>query len=377
MEPEPQANPPVRHHYVPRGYLAQFTPERTAAAGRIWACTRDASQAPARVSLKNVAYEDHLYTVPNDQGEPSTDLERRFAREIEGPFLSWQRGVVRARRGYAAAMVEAMSAAQRTDVARYVAYQHLRTPAQRLFDARMSELAHHTHFADPQTRAACEAAWRRWGRNAHLPLTAAERRIEIERWMTGLEALARRWRDARPHLWLRPLDRFAEGLTPSLVHERHWRLVELPDDVAQERPLITCDNPVVLARPRAGAGPDVVPGWDAQIGGGWEETNMEITLALSPKHALMLTRDADALALADSPARFATALRVRTARHALRHVYARDQDEEIVAVLRATRAPDVWFEVGGELLPSSVDIREVMRRVNHLGESQIGVRYVV
>jgi hypothetical protein len=206
-------------------------------------------------------------------------------------------------------------------------------------------------------------------------MTRAEREFDFGIWMAAIQARTRGAVDAVPQRWLRPIDRFAAALVPSLVHKRVWRIVELPGDVATESPLITCDNPVVLVRPRADADPDLRPGWDVHIGGGWLEPGVQMTLALSRRHALMLVQDPEDLTLTDDPSRFAESIRVRTARHALRHVYARDEDPRIVDLMRATRAPEVVFEVGGEVLPSTADPREIIRRVGRAGVTQIGVRY--
>jgi hypothetical protein len=100
-----------------------------------------------------------------------------------------------------------------------------------------------------------------------------------------------------------------------------------------------------------------------------------MVLALSPRHALMIVRDRNALSLADDPMRFANSMRVRIARHALRHVYARDNDSRVCELVQATRTPDIVFKVGDELIPGAVDARELIRRLARSGGTTIGVRY--
>jgi hypothetical protein len=100
-----------------------------------------------------------------------------------------------------------------------------------------------------------------------------------------------------------------------------------------------------------------------------------MVLTLSRRHALMIADDENALSLADDPQRFANSMRVRVARHALGHVYARDNDSRVCALMQATRTPDIVFEVAGELIPGTVDAAELVRRLARSGETTIGVRY--
>jgi hypothetical protein len=375
MLPSTDPDEPVRHHYVPRGYLAPFTHDGTTKRGRLWVFGRDAAQPPVHEPLMRVAFEPHMYTVLDEHGNPSPALERHLRRNVEEPFLAWHRGVVRARRGEAPAVLHRMTRQQFAAVARYVLYQHLRTPAHRLLATRLAGISSHFFWTDPARRAELKERWRLESPRAWLPLAREWLELEFEAWLAAMRVHVRRVLEANPHLWLRPIDRFAEVLVPTLIEERAWRLVELPADVAAETPLITCDNPVVLARSRAGPAPGPELGWDVDIGGGWGEPGVEMTLALSPRHALMIAQDPGALGLADDPDRFAASVRVRTARHALQHVYARGNDPRVAALLRATPAPDVVFEVGDEMITGTVDVLELSRRVERAGATRIGVRY--
>lgn len=333
---------------------------------------------PTRELLTAVAFEAHLYSVPDERGVPSPALEQRLARDIERPFSAWHRRVVKAPRGTAPRLLERMTRHERAMVARYVLYQHLRTPAQRRMSERQSVLSHHLHAIDPETRATFRRIWHNLGETGRAPFRVFGGELDFEAFVAFQTVRIRVNFDADRTRWLHPIDRFVEQLVAPVVDERAWRIVELPPDVERTTPLITCDSPVVLARPRPSSEAlegQREPGWDVRLGGGWNDPTLQVTLALSPRHALMIARDPTALTFADDPARFAAACRVRAARHALQHVYARSQDEQLTALVRATRGPDVVFEVAGVRLPATVDPREIMRRVAEADLAAIGIEF--
>ena len=136
-------------------------------------------------------------------------------------------------------------------------------------------------------------------------------------------------------------------------------------------PLVTCDNPVVLTRGRAGPRANFEMKWDVALGGGWTAPSVQMTLTLSRRHALMIASDCEALALSDEPLRFATSVRVRTVRHALRHVHVRHDDPRLAMLRRSTRAPDVVFQIGDSIDPNTPDAALMARA----GVSTMEARY--
>jgi hypothetical protein len=255
-------------------------------------------------------------------------------------------------------------------VARYILYQHLRTPAQRLFSQRLGELSHHA----PDIIARYRALYRELAPNGRLPMTRSERKLDQDAWIEGIQSFARARLDSNKHLWLRPIHRFADALVP-VLESFAWCIAELPREVSDVTPFVTCDNPVVLARKSVASLRDPKPGWDVAIGGGWQELTLQVTLTLSPRHALLLVRDPLDLALAEDPARLAESVRVRTARHAFEYVYARNNDPRIAELVKATTPPRIVFDVAGEKLPSDATMADLLRKVAKAGVGHFGVRY--
>jgi hypothetical protein len=62
-------------------------------------------------------------------------------------------------------------------------------------------------------------------------------------------------------------------------------------------------------------------------------------------------------------------------RHAYDAVYARDADAGLAALVRATRQPEVLYEVAGRVFPSTAPNAEVLRHVHASGADTIWVRY--
>jgi hypothetical protein len=371
----PTGGQAVHHHYVPRAYLAPFTDNGVTVTGRLWVYDRESEQAPTHELLRDVGFERHLYTVPDEHGNPSAALERRLERNVERPFGRWQRTVVTARRGGAPALLDRMTRRDREAVARFVLTQHLRTPAQFLFFQRVAEISDHNYWSDPSTRAGIRAHWENDRGVALRAMTPLQRDLEFGMYFAASRAAVLAKKERLPSPWLSTIESFPEQFEPSLVDGFAWRLVELPCEVVGDTPLVTCDHPVVLARPRHGHRAGVPPEWDVEIGGGWQEPGAQMILPLSPRHALMMAQDPAALALADDPERFAASLRLRIARHALRHVYSRREDTRIGTLVQSTRAPMVVFEIAGELVPGAVTLVELLRRMNRAGVTTLGVRY--
>jgi hypothetical protein len=318
-----------------------------------------------------------MYTIPGDDGRPSAALETHFARKVEAPFASWRTGITTARPGQAAGVLRSMRLDRARMVARYLAYQHLRTPATRAFLRRLEGLSQLNFLSGRATRAELEAEWRRRDPRARLPMTRAERRLAMQGWRDACHQFLVEWRAQRPHLWLDPIHRFVEATVPYLVHARIWRIAELPRDVARERPFVTCDHPVALVTPRSAppSPPSAAPGWDVDAGGGWTEFDVQLSLTLSPRHALVLGPDGDALDWVDDPDAAADILRVRTVRHAYDAVFARDSDAGLAALVRSTRKPEVLYEVAGRVFPSTAPNAAVLRHVHASGADKIWVRY--
>jgi hypothetical protein len=342
--PQKPPNPPVRHHYVPRSYLAAFTPTGDKTTGALWVYTRDRAKEPFRTGLRVLAAENDLH--------PSAEFERALATDVEAPFAAWQHRVVLGAVLGLARHPDALRAEERTAIARYLAVQQMRTPAYRLLSERLGELAVADFFRTRGTRQTIQTLY---------DLLVAER--ALDRRAEDLRAFARHVQQvmagkmsADPHRWLEPIRRFAERLVPIIRDELTWRLAELPPDVEECLPFCTSDNPLVLARPRErgrsggrrlrGARTRD-PGWNVSLGAGWREPGFEAALPLSTRHALLLARDPDTLQWAEEPTRLAQTLRVRTVRNALQRVYARDHDARVGALLVETPPPRVQLVVDG------------------------------
>lgn len=157
-----------------------------------------------RLPLRSVAFERHLYTVRDERGNASPELERHLQREVEEPFLRWHRGVMSARRGQAPAIVDRMTRGEFAIVARYILYQHLRTHAQRLSADRLAALSTQLYWTDPETIAQCRAMYQELAPNARKPLTRKERQIDFDAWMSVIRTLSQRRSDWHPPLAHRP-----------------------------------------------------------------------------------------------------------------------------------------------------------------------------
>lgn len=256
-----------------------------------------------------------------------------------------------------------------------VVVQQLRTPAERARSARFGDLAFEEHMARPATRAAIADFYHeRFAPPA--PITRRQRQAALATFQEQSHQIARLLTDARRHQWLDPIGRLAARAIPLLL-DRAWRLVELPDDVATRYPLVTCDDPVVLVRPRRGGarrGRPSGPGWDVDLGGGWDEPGVQATITLSRRHTLLMAREPEAFALADDPEAFARAVRVRTARAAMDWVFARDADEEVREVLHASARPHMELVVGGIPFGPDVPARTVLAVMDALGTPTTEVR---
>lgn len=368
----------VKHHYVPRGYLAPFTSDGAKRTGKVWAYPRGDRDVAVHSRLDGVAFEDALYDVPAEEGYPPADFERFLAREIEAPFLSWQRSIVNAPRGRAGDVFGRMTPAQRTAIARYLAYQQQRTPAHRLLDERISQVGLEQRLDHPDVVQGIEELYDRMGAWHLQPLEEPGRARGVRIFAEAMRIFARERVATMKALWLRPIQRLAEAGALIIRDELVWRLVELPPEVARERQLVTCDDPLVLARPGLQDGPQPVMGdlaWGVRVGAGWREPGLQASLALSPRHVLLLARTADALAFADDPVHLAHVVRVRTARAALRWVYARAVDAEVQAVARSAPAREVHFVIGGVPFGPDVHPRLVSDAIRLIDEPATEIRY--
>ncbi|HEY0038576.1 MAG TPA: DUF4238 domain-containing protein [Longimicrobium sp.] len=118
-----------RNHYVPASYLAQFTRERTR-EGRTWVYSRDDPQRPKHLSLNSVGLERDLYV--RDTGAGLEDsIEVFLADSVEGPFATVLNRILRGARMGIIPGVHALSSEDRSAVARFLAFQMLRTPVER------------------------------------------------------------------------------------------------------------------------------------------------------------------------------------------------------------------------------------------------------
>ena len=367
MEQVERARDPVTHHYVPRTYLAAFTHTGRKRDGGLWAHPRDPNRRAFHTGLRRVAAEHGLL--------PTDAFERTLAEEIEAPFIGWLQRVVHGSRFGLSGALERLTRHEVVELAQFVIVQQLRTPAERARSKRLGDLAFEEHMALPSTRAAIADFYKeRFAPKEPVP--RRQRKAALTNFQEQSRKSARLLTDARRHHWLNPLGRLT-ARSILLVLDREWRLVELPDDVARRYPLITCDDPVLLARPRrAGArrGLPSGPGWDVDLGGGWDEPGVQTTITLSPRHALMMAREPDAFGLADDAEAFARAVRVRTARAAMDWAFARDEDDEVHEILRASARPHMELVVGGIPFGPEVPARTILDVMDAIGTNTTEVR---
>jgi hypothetical protein len=171
-------------------------------------------------------------------------------------------------------------------------------------------------------------------------------------------------------------------MIPIIRDQFTWTLLELPSAVVRESPFITSDNPVALSRPRKrGEGARLRgtrlrdPAWNVSLGGGWNERGVEVTLPLSPGHALLLTRDPHLPNWAKDPRQMAHIVRVRAVRNARDWVFATDEDERVRELVRATPRPRVEIIINGTAYGPDVSAATIHAHITRARVEKVGIRY--
>lgn len=122
-------NPPKKHHYVPQGYLRNFTN----AEGWFYGYNKLTGKSFSPAAPKTVAYELDFHT-DSRRANPQ-ELEHRLDREFESPLLSVIKGVigrVRLIRGNVLPLTfPLVNADEQRKLAKFASLQLVRTPAMR------------------------------------------------------------------------------------------------------------------------------------------------------------------------------------------------------------------------------------------------------
>jgi hypothetical protein len=114
------ANPPVKHHYIPRFLLAQWA----LLEGKLW---RFLQPLPGKIAAKHVApaeigYEPHLYATPGLPPENAQQVEQLFMSPVDSLAAEAHQLLL-------AGKAHAMPQRQRSAWSRFIMSQWFRTPA--------------------------------------------------------------------------------------------------------------------------------------------------------------------------------------------------------------------------------------------------------
>lgn len=252
-----QMGEPKKHHRVPKSYLSQFAGD----GGRVW--VYDPRSAGPRDGLPvNEAVETDLYSIIRPDGSRDTRVETALAAiESDGAPVLKMLG--------AGAVVADLSGADRFAFAAFVASIYLRSDTLR------------QHFADFRgrvlTRAAellisHDGAWETFARRqaeAGKPISV-EQRAKTRDFMADPARYELHMRKDGTMTPLGTLDTVSK-----LMFQMEWTLIR----AAPGEPLITSDNPVVLA---------IVNDRPAFLRGGLASRDAEVTVPLSPSIALLM-----------------------------------------------------------------------------------------
>lgn len=340
---------------MPASYLAAFTVERTK-LGSLWVYDRLAPTKKRCLRPRDVALEKNLYIRPDEHGRPDDSIERFFAESLEGPFALIRNLFVYGADLGLNASLSTLTRAERKTVARFLAFQLLRTPSER--DATrwlgtLTSIAHVREHLQPEgeLRQQLEQA-------IGAPLNQ-QQLAGLQKLLTGMSQLQSPIND-----WLPRTLRIAERLAP-LLARLEWRLVKVPADVE----LVTCDMPLVCVRRGSEPG-------SFELGGAVAEPAFEATLTLAPSHVLYVThRVADEAFLLTEE--FAQSVRRRTIAYAQRWVYSRKEDEEIGPAFMTSPTPSYYIAFNGRIFRMGHSVEEIERTLRNEGVTQFRFGYGV
>jgi hypothetical protein len=342
-----------RNHFVPVGYLAAFTDTRST-RGSIWVYDRQNPRSPKNLWLTDVGIERNLYTRETDTGVD--DSAERLLADIDGPFSGIRNRLICGPAVGVNAFLSTLTAEERSTVARFMAFQLLRTPTERdatrwLGDLSSRAFLHEQLAPGGELRGMFEKAVssglsQEQVRSIHATLAASPRL------QAGIQD------------WLPRTMRNAERLG-ALLFDFEWRLIE----VRPARRLPTCDMPFVCARRGDGPG-------SYKLGGGVTEERFEATLTLSSSHVLYVSRAIPDEAFLKSET-FAESVCTRTIAYAHRWVYSPVADESISMALATTDPPCYHVQVAGRSFPVGHPVEEIESAIEQSGAAKLQFRYGV
>lgn len=340
----------VRNHYVPASYLANFTRERTR-AGRVWVYSRDSPAKPKHLPLDYVGLVKRLY-IRDDGAGPDDVMERHLADQVEGPFAKVLRRIMKSFRMGMVPSMDALAGADREVLARFLAFQLLRSPVERDASQWMGELSNVRFIRE---NLAPPADLRRLLDQATGGTLSSEQEASI------FQHLLDRFRPAAED-WLPRTRRNAERFA-KVIERLEWHLIRVPTPVE----LVTCDMPLVCVRRGAAPG-------EYTLGGAIAEPDFEATLTLSPWLFLLVTHRVEDPATLRTAA-FAESVRQRTIEHAHRWVYGFSRDSRTGDALAASPQPEYYIEFHGRVFRVGHPVLEIEGEAARVGATSLNFRY--
>jgi hypothetical protein len=315
------------NHYVPRSYLKRWSRD----GSKVWTYRILVSHQDMPlwrpISLRAVAYHEHLYTAIATSGE-SDRIERWLDRNFEAPADPVIDKVVSGRR---------LTVSDWETLIRFFAAQDVRTPARLVENLKrwsaelpgviresMSESIAHLEAITPEERGKLFA---RQDDNAEAPF-----RVSIEHdpksgggWVKGETVVGR-------GLWLWSIEHVLNNTLPVLLKHR-WTILRPPEGMTW----YTSDDPVLKLNFNSAT--------DYTFGGGWGSVGTDLLLPLGPFH-MMFTQIGKPVPPRGSQMSVEAAQHIRRliAEHAHRYIFAQSPD----AVVEGVR-------------PRTVDANEVTR----------------
>ena len=339
---------------MPASYLAAFTNNRKR-NGSLWVYDRAGGMQPKYLRPDSIALEKDLYIRDVGQG-PNDSIERFFADSIEGPFAAIRNRLVYGSKVGLIPSVGALNPEERTLVARFLAFQLLRTPVERDAMRWLGEISSQILVRE---NFEVGGAFRQ---DLEQEVGRSLNSQEVASFSEAILGLPR-LQGARED-WLPRALRNAERFAP-FIGSLEWRLVKVPGSVE----LVTCDMPLVCVRRGAEPG-------SFELGGAIAEPDFEATLTLSPSYVLYVTSQVQDEGFLHTEV-FAKSVLRRTIAYAQRWVFARSDDERIDLALKASPTPGYHIEFNGRAFPVGYPVKELDREVRDSGVSTVQFRYGV
>jgi hypothetical protein len=348
-----------RNHFVPASYLAGFTNSRSR-VGTLAVYERTVGAPVRLLRPQDVATKRDLYVRDLGHGQLDDQVERLLADHVDGPFAP-----IRDRLAFGAEVgmlpsISAVSPADREVLARFAAFQMLRTPEEREATRWLGEFSSHALMSEKLGR---NGEVRRYFEQLRGSIFTDREVESLRTTLLNLSPLRRQTQD-----WLPRTVRIAIRLAEALL-DMKWRLIRASHGLE----FVTSDMPFVCVRRGASSR-------ERTLGAAIGESGFEATLALSPGVVLYMSPTDpgdDYFASTDLTA----SLRERTVRYARRWVYARQADESIQRLLQESPTP-YYYAVAGNRVFTMRDspehaYREMWRLSGHLNESTLVFRYGV